>query len=166
LADIGTCIAAGGLYCLTPALTVWVGLNTAGQTKRAASISIVFFAAAIGGVPGSYIYIAKEARESAELLIRHHLIEQLDTLLVSAPPLLYLDSGTLLSRDSIGFTAVESTKSGMPSQGKRSMPLTLRTSWRIWATFRLFTSTKDRSRAGFGRVRRRELCVGGAVVDF
>jgi hypothetical protein len=61
--DVGTCIAAGGLYCLTPALTVWVGLNTAGQTKRAASISIVFFAAAIGGVPGSYIYIAKEARK-------------------------------------------------------------------------------------------------------
>lgn len=40
-----------------------MGLNTAGQTKRAASISIVFFAAAIGGVPGSYIYIAKEARK-------------------------------------------------------------------------------------------------------
>lgn len=63
VADIATCIAAGGLYCLTPALTVWVGLNTAGQTKRAASISIAFFAAAIGGVPGSYIYIPSEARE-------------------------------------------------------------------------------------------------------
>lgn len=48
---------------MTPAITVWVGLNTAGQTKRAASISIAFFAAAIGGVPGSYIYIAREARE-------------------------------------------------------------------------------------------------------
>nr|XP_019012051.1 uncharacterized protein I206_02889 [Kwoniella pini CBS 10737]OCF50832.1 hypothetical protein I206_02889 [Kwoniella pini CBS 10737] len=59
--DVGTCIAAGGLYCLTPALTVWTGLNTAGQTKRAAAISIVFFFAAIGGIPGSYIYLAKEA---------------------------------------------------------------------------------------------------------
>jgi uncharacterized membrane protein YqgA involved in biofilm formation len=94
LADIGTCIAAGGLYCLTPALTVWVGLNTAGQTKRAASISIVFFAAAIGGVPGSYIYIAKEARESAEKLTRHHLTAQLATLLASALLLLCSDSGT------------------------------------------------------------------------
>lgn len=52
------------MYCLTPALTVWIGLNSAGQTKRAAAISIVFFAAAIGGVPGSYIYIASEARKS------------------------------------------------------------------------------------------------------
>ena len=60
--DIGTCIAAGGLYCLTPALTVWAGLNTAGQTKRAAAISLVFLFAAIGGIPGSYIYLAKEAR--------------------------------------------------------------------------------------------------------
>nr|XP_018264739.1 uncharacterized protein I303_02918 [Kwoniella dejecticola CBS 10117]OBR86897.1 hypothetical protein I303_02918 [Kwoniella dejecticola CBS 10117] len=59
--DVGTCIAAGGLYCLTPALTVWAGLNTAGQTKRAAAISIVFLFAAIGGIPGSYIYLAKEA---------------------------------------------------------------------------------------------------------
>jgi hypothetical protein len=73
VADIGTCIAAGGLYCLTPALTVWVGLNTAGQTKRAASISIVFFAAAIGGVPGSYIYIAKEARESPCTLLSSNI---------------------------------------------------------------------------------------------
>jgi len=54
---------------------VWVGLNTAGQTKRAASISIVFFAAAIGGVPGSYIYIAKEARELIEMAVRHYLTE-------------------------------------------------------------------------------------------
>ncbi|OCF75005.1 hypothetical protein I204_03853 [Kwoniella mangroviensis CBS 8886] len=59
--DVGTCIAAGGLYCLTPALTVWTGLNTAGQTKRAAAISISFLFAAIGGIPGSYIYLAKEA---------------------------------------------------------------------------------------------------------
>ncbi|WWC91102.1 uncharacterized protein L201_006043 [Kwoniella dendrophila CBS 6074] len=61
LSYVGTCIAAGGLYCLTPALTVWAGLNTAGQTKRAAAISIVFLFAAIGGIPGSYIYLAKEA---------------------------------------------------------------------------------------------------------
>ncbi|WVW80169.1 hypothetical protein I302_102146 [Kwoniella bestiolae CBS 10118] len=61
LSYVGTCIAAGGLYCLTPALTVWTGLNTAGQTKRAAAISISFLFAAIGGIPGSYIYLAKEA---------------------------------------------------------------------------------------------------------
>lgn len=65
-ADIGVCIGAGGLYCLTPAFTVWIALNSAGQTKRAAAIGIGVFFAGLGGIPGSNIYLAQEAREFRE----------------------------------------------------------------------------------------------------
>jgi hypothetical protein len=63
--DIGTCFAAGGLFCLSPACTVWAGLNTAGQTKRAIGISIVVVFSQFGGLVGSNIYLASEKRESS-----------------------------------------------------------------------------------------------------
>jgi hypothetical protein len=64
LTYIGVSLAAGGLYCLSPCIAVWIGLNTAGQTKRAAAISITVVAAQLGGLAGSNIYIASEKRTS------------------------------------------------------------------------------------------------------
>lgn len=63
IADIGVSLAAGGLYCLSPCIAVWIGLNTAGQTKRAAAISITVVAAQLGGLAGSNIYLTSERRE-------------------------------------------------------------------------------------------------------
>ncbi|ORY30195.1 major facilitator superfamily domain-containing protein [Naematelia encephala] len=61
LSYIGVCLAAGGVYCLSPSIAVWIGLNQAGQTKRAASIGLTIFIAQLGGIVGSNIYLTKEA---------------------------------------------------------------------------------------------------------
>jgi hypothetical protein len=53
-------LAAGGLYCLSPGYTVWVGLNTGGQTKRATAIALQVVAAQCGGLVGSNIYLTSE----------------------------------------------------------------------------------------------------------
>ncbi|ODN76470.1 hypothetical protein L198_08065 [Cryptococcus wingfieldii CBS 7118] len=61
LAYVGTCLAAGGAYCLNPAYASWVGLNSAGAGKRAIAISLAVLWAQIGGVAGSNIFMGKEA---------------------------------------------------------------------------------------------------------
>ncbi|WVQ83730.1 hypothetical protein IAT38_005874 [Cryptococcus sp. DSM 104549] len=61
LTYIGVSFAAGGMYCLSPAITVWIGLNTAGSAKRAVAISITVVWVQLGGLVGSNIYIAKES---------------------------------------------------------------------------------------------------------
>jgi hypothetical protein len=63
MADIGCCFAAGGMYCLAPALATWMGLNTAGQAKRAAAIAFGVTATQFGGIVGSNIYISFQKRE-------------------------------------------------------------------------------------------------------
>lgn len=73
--DIGVSLAAGGLYCLSPGYTVWVGLNTGGQTKRATAIALQVVAAQCGGLVGSNIYLTSEKRESTVHLSTHnHLL--------------------------------------------------------------------------------------------
>jgi MFS family permease len=60
LSYIGVCLATGGLYCLSPAIAVWVGLNQAGQTKRALSVGLATFIHQLGGILGSNIYLVSE----------------------------------------------------------------------------------------------------------
>jgi hypothetical protein len=64
LAYIGVCLATGGMYCLSPCIAVWIGLNQAGQTKRAMSVAMTILFSQFGGLVGSNIYLANEARES------------------------------------------------------------------------------------------------------
>jgi hypothetical protein len=45
---------------LSPGWTVWVALNTGGQTKRASAIALQVVAAQCGGLVGSNIYLANE----------------------------------------------------------------------------------------------------------
>ncbi|WVQ83331.1 hypothetical protein IAT38_005470 [Cryptococcus sp. DSM 104549] len=61
LSYVAVCLAAAGMYCLSPCIAVWIALNQAGATKRAASISITIFFSQLGGIVGSNIYLAKEA---------------------------------------------------------------------------------------------------------
>ncbi|KAK4686269.1 hypothetical protein P7C73_g3857, partial [Tremellales sp. Uapishka_1] len=61
LSYVGVCLGAMGLYPLVPAFTAWIGLNSAGPTKRAAAMGIVVFFGNAGGIAGSNIYIANQA---------------------------------------------------------------------------------------------------------
>lgn len=61
LSYVGVCLATGGLYCLTPSIIVWIGLNQAGQTKRAVSVGLVTLCSQLGGILGGNIYLAPEA---------------------------------------------------------------------------------------------------------
>ncbi|RSH87143.1 hypothetical protein EHS25_003634 [Saitozyma podzolica] len=61
LAYIGVCLATGGMYCLSPCIAVWIGLNQAGQTKRAMSVAMTILFSQFGGLVGSNIYLANEA---------------------------------------------------------------------------------------------------------
>lgn len=65
-ADIGVTLAAGGMYCLAPAIATWISLNHAGQAKRAAAIAIGVFCTQLGGIMGSNIFLANEKRELNE----------------------------------------------------------------------------------------------------
>ncbi|WWC64311.1 uncharacterized protein I303_106921 [Kwoniella dejecticola CBS 10117] len=60
LTYVGVVLAAGGLVCLSPACTAWIGLNSAGQSKRNGAIALTTVRAQFGGIVGSNIYLAKE----------------------------------------------------------------------------------------------------------
>lgn len=50
----GIFLMAGGLYCLSPAVSAWIALNTAGDMKRAVSMALMISIGQLGGV--SFLY--------------------------------------------------------------------------------------------------------------
>lgn len=46
----GLFLMAGGLYCLSPAVSAWIALNTAGDMKRATSMALMISFSQLGGV--------------------------------------------------------------------------------------------------------------------
>ena len=48
----GIFLMAGGLYCLSPAVSAWTALNTAGDMKRAVSMALMISIGQLGGVSG------------------------------------------------------------------------------------------------------------------
>ncbi|KIV79946.1 hypothetical protein PV11_07485 [Exophiala sideris] len=57
----GVFLVVGGLYPISPAVTAWVALNTAGSTKRAVAIGSMISFSQLGGIMGSNIYISTES---------------------------------------------------------------------------------------------------------
>jgi sugar phosphate permease len=49
----GIFLMAGGLYCLSPAVSAWIALNTAGDMKRAVSMALMISIGQLGGVSSS-----------------------------------------------------------------------------------------------------------------
>ena len=71
--DAGCMIACIGFYPLTPMYNVILALNNAGQSKRGAALGGCLVFTQMGGVVGSNIYLAPEARQSHNKVFQREL---------------------------------------------------------------------------------------------
>ncbi|KAI1255011.1 hypothetical protein MGN70_003074 [Eutypa lata] len=56
----GIFFMAAGLYCISPAVSAWIALNTAGDMKRAVSMGLMISMSQLGGIVSSNIFLSRE----------------------------------------------------------------------------------------------------------